>query len=140
MKQNDLISLIIKVSNKKTKDGKKSFKSYRTPMLLLVEGEEDKGKQQKDVTVKFVSELDTKSIVGWVKLKCYVRDIGFPRKYVITTDDNGKTKYPEVWIRGFESVTPIERDVENPFVTDEQETSETEIEEIEELEEETDEQ
>lgn len=129
MKQNDLISLIIKVSNKKTKDGKKSFKSYRTPMMLVVDGEEEKGKQQKDVTVKFTSDVDVKSITGYGKLQCYVRDIGFPRKYVITTEDDGTKKYPEVWIRGFESYTPIERDVENPFVTDEKETPETEIEE-----------
>ena len=123
-----MLELLLK-SKKKTNQNGAEFRTYFTDVMILVKGEEEKGKQQKDVTVKFTSDVDVKSITGYGKLQCYVRDIGFPRKYVITTEDDGSKKYPEVWIRGFESYTPIERDVENPFVTDEKETPETEIEE-----------
>ena len=127
MKQNDLIKIIIKVSNKKTKDGR-SFRSYRTPMNLVVVGEEEKGKQQKDVTVKFTSDVDVKSIKGYGRISLFVKNVGFPNKYEITEDENGNKKYPVVWVRGFETYEPIDRDVENPFVTDEPETVEAEIE------------
>ena len=56
-----------------------------------------------------------------------VADVSFPRVYEITENENGEKEYPVVWIRGFIEFHPIERDVENPFVTDESETDETEI-------------
>lgn len=134
MKQNDLITIIIKSKMVKSKDGKRKFRSYRTPMNLIVVGEEEKGKQLKEVTVKFTNDVDVKNITNG-KLTAYVRDLGFPRKYEITEepDDNGEIvkKYPTVWIRGFKSFTETEIDVENPFVTDEHETSETVIDESE---------
>lgn len=128
MKQNDLVTLIIKSKIAKSKDGKKKFRSFRTPMKLLVAGEEEKGKQIKEVTVKFVSEVDTKNITHG-KLTCYVKDLGFPRKYEITENEKGEKEYPVVWVRAYKSFEEIEYDVENPFVTDEPETEETEIEE-----------
>ena len=126
MKQNDLITIIIKSKMKKTTDGKKKFRTFRTPMKLIVVGEEEKGKQIKDVTVKFVSDVDTKNITNG-KLTCYVKDLNFPRRYEIVENEKGEKEYPVVWIRGFKSFEEIEYDVENPFVTDEHETEETEI-------------
>ena len=126
MKQNDLVTLIIKSKMIKSKDGKKKFRSFRTPMNLIVVGEEEKGKQVKDVTVKFTSDVDSKNIT-YGKLTCYVRDLGFPSKYEVTEDENGNKVYPTVWIRGFKSFEEVERDIENPFVVNEQETTESEI-------------
>ena len=126
MKQNDLVTLIIKSKMAKSKDGKKKFRSFRTPMRLIVVGEEEKGKQVKDVTVKFVSDVDTKNITHG-KLTCFVRDIGFPRKYEVTENEKGEKEYPVVWIRAYKSFEETEYDVENPFVTDEVETAETDI-------------
>ena len=127
MKQNDLVTLIIKSKTVKSKDGKKKFRTFRTPMNLIVRGEEEKGKQVKEVTVKFVSDVDTKNITNG-KLTCYVRDLGFPSKYYeVTEDENGEKVYPTVWIRGYKSFEEVERDIENPFVSDEKETPESEI-------------
>ena len=126
MKQNDLVTLIIKSKMVKSKDGKKKFRSFRTPMNLIVVGEEEKGKQVKEVTVKFTSDVDSKNIT-YGKLTCYVRDLGFPSKYEVTEDENGVKVYPTVWIRGFKSFEEVEREIENPFVTNEQETTESEI-------------
>lgn len=127
MKQNDLITIIIKSKMKKSRDGKKKFRTFRTPMNLVVVGEEEKGKQIKEINVKFVSAIDTKNITNG-KLTCYVRDLNFPRKYEITENENGDKEYPVVWIRAFQTFEPVEIDVENPFVTNETETEETEIE------------
>ena len=126
MKQNDLVTLIIKSKMVKSKDGKKKFRSFRTPMNLIVVGEEEKGKQVKEVTVKFTSDVDSKNIT-YGKLTCYVRDLGFPSKYEVTEDENGVKVYPTVWIRGYKSFEEVEREIENPFVTNEQETTESEI-------------
>lgn len=128
MKQNDLVTILIKSKMRKTADGKKKFRSYRTPMSLIVVGEEEKGKQRKEITVKFVSDVDTKNITNG-KLTCYVKDLNFPRRYEVTENEKGEKEYPVVWIRGFKSFSEIEYDVENPFITDEVETEETEIDE-----------
>ena len=127
MKQNDLVTLIIKSKMSKSKDGKKKFRTFRTTMNLIVVGEEEKGKQLKDVTVKFTSDVDSKNITHG-KLTCYVRDLGFPRKYEIIENEDGSKEYPVVWVRGFKSFEETEYDIENPFVTDEKETEEIEIE------------
>lgn len=126
MKQNDLVTLLIKSRVAKSKDGKKKFRSFYTPMKLIVVGEEEKGKQTKHVTVKFTSDVDSKNITHG-KLTCIVKDVGFPRRWEVTTNENGEKEYPVVWIRGYKSFEEIEYDVENPFITEEVETEETEI-------------
>ena len=126
MKQNDLVTLLIKSRVAKSKDGKKKFRSFYTLMKLIVVGEEEKGKQTKHVTVKFTSDVDSKNITHG-KLTCVVKDVGFPRRWEITTNENGEQEYPVVWIRGYKSFEEIEYDVENPFITEEVETEETEI-------------
>lgn len=126
MKQNDLIKILITKRNLKSKDGKKKFSTFRTKMFLLVKGEEEKGKQEKWVTVKFPSDVDTKNLSrGLLTVK--VADISFPRIYEVTNNKNGEVEYPTVWVREFKEFHSIEREVENPFITDEVDTEETDI-------------
>lgn len=130
MKQNDLIKIMITKRNQKSKDGKKRYSIFRTKMNLIVKGEEEKGKQEKWITVKFPSDVDTKELSrGLLTVK--VADISFPSVFEVTQDENGKDVYPVVWIRAFKEFRSIEREVENPFITDEFDTEETEIEEVE---------
>lgn len=127
MKQNDLIKIMITKRNHKTKDGKRRFEIFRTKMKLVVKGEEEKGKQEKWITVKFPRDVNVSELSrGLLTVK--VADISFPRTYEITADEKGNPEYPVVWVRQYKSFEPLEKDVENPFVTDESETEETEIE------------
>lgn len=128
MKQNDLIKIMITKRNQKSKDGKKKYSIFRTKMNLIVKGEEEKGKQARWITVKFPSDVDVKELSrGLLTVK--VADISFPSVYEVTQDENGKDVYPVVWVRAFKEFRSIEREVENPFITDEFDTEETEIEE-----------
>lgn len=126
MKQNDLVKIRI-YRGKAIQKGKNKIPTYYTKMMIAVKGEEEKGKQRKSVTLKFVSDVDSKNITSGL-LTAVVKDVSFPRVYEITTDEEtGKKKYPTVWIRSYKSFEEIEQDVENPFITDEPETEETEI-------------
>lgn len=132
MKQNDLVKIRI-YRGKGIKKGKNTIPTFYTKMKLVKAGEEEKGKQLCNVTVKFTSDVDSKNITSGL-LTAVVKDVGFPRKWEIKKDvpqDDGtlKTEYPTVWIRGFKSFEEIEREIDNPFVTDEEETEETEIDE-----------
>lgn len=132
MKQNDLVKIRI-YRGKGIKKGKNTIPTFYTKMNLVKVGEEEKGKQLCNVTVKFTSDVDSKNITNGM-LTAVVKDVGFPRKWEIKKDvpqEDGTVKdsFPTVWIRGFKSFEEIERDIENPFVTDEEETEETEIEE-----------
>ena len=131
MKQNDLVKIRI-YRGKGFKKGKNTIPTFYTKMNLIKVGEEEKGKQICSVTVKFTSDVDSRNVTNGM-LTAYVKDVGFPHKYEIKKDvpqEDGtvKNEYPTVWIRGFKSFEEIERDVENPFVTDETETEESEIE------------
>lgn len=129
MKQNDLVKIRV-YRGKAIQKGKNKIPTYYTKMNLLVVGEEEKGKQLKSVTLKFTSDVDSKNITSGL-LTCVVKNVGFPRKYEIIDEiqEDGTVKkvYPTVWIRGYKSFEEIEMDVDNPFVTDEEETEETEI-------------
>ena len=129
MKQNDLVKIRI-YRGKGIKKGKNTIPTYYTKMNLVKVGEEEKGKQLCNVTVKFKSDVDSKNVTHGM-LTCLVKDVGFPRKWEVIPEqqDDGtiKDKYPTVWIRSFQSFEEIEYDVENPFVTDEEETEEQEL-------------
>lgn len=124
MKQNDLIKIMITKRNQKTKDGKKKFTIFKTHIALIKKGEEEKGKQPMWITLKFVSDLNV-SELGRGLLTVKVADISFPRVYEVIEDDKGEKQYPVVWVRNFKAFEPLEKDVENPFITDEPETDET---------------
>ena len=130
MKQNDLVKIRI-YRGKPIKKGKNNIPTYYTKMNLVKKGEEEKGKQLCNVTVKFTSDVDSKNITSGL-LTAVVKEVGFPRVWEVTEEqqDDGSMKkvYPTVWIRGFKSFEEVERDIENPFVTDEEETEEVEIE------------
>lgn len=122
MKQNDLIKIQISRMNRKSKDGKRKWIEFRTKMNLVVKGEEEKGKQDKWVTVQFDESINTKELSRGV-LTVKVADISFPRVYEIkeiTDETTGETKkkYPVVWVNAFKEFHAVEREIENPFVTD----------------------
>lgn len=130
MKQDDLIKIAITKKNRKSKDGKKKWTEFRTPLMLLVKGEEEKGKQEKWLTVVFAEEINTKDLSrGLLTVK--VSDVSFPKVYEITKTEDGKDKYPRVYINAYSEFRPVELEVENPFVTDKFETNEQETEEVE---------
>lgn len=122
MKQNDLITIQISRMNRKSKDGKRKWVEFRTKMNLVVKGEEEKGKQNRWVTVQFDESINTKELSrGLLTVK--VADISFPKTYEIkeTVDEKTgetKKKYPIVWINAFKEFRAVEKEVENPFVTD----------------------
>lgn len=135
MKQNDLIKVRITALNKKSKDGKRKWVEFRTPMSLVVKGEEEKGTQKKWVTVRFDESINTKELSRG-ELTVKVADISFPKVFEIKeeTAEDGKVtkKYPIVWINAFKEFRAIEKEIDNPFITDESDTEETEIPDTEE--------
>lgn len=132
MKQTDIIKILVTSRKRKSKDGKKKWIQFLTPMQLVVKGEESKGKQKRWVTVQFCGEelkkTAEKNITrGDIHVK--VSDINYPKIYEITKDENGKDVYPVVKIFGYESFTEKLIEMENPFIT-EDETEETAIEDV----------
>lgn len=111
------------------KSKKTSFPSYYTPVTILVKGEEEKGEQAKSLKVVFSKEADKKLPVdfkgGIIELKG--EDINYPFVYEIKKKD-GKDDYPFVYIKDFESVTPLRpREDTCSFLGVEEDTEETEI-------------
>ena len=130
MKQSDVIKIFVTSSKKKSKDGKRKWIQFRTKMNLIVKGEEEKGKQTKWVNLSFcgkeLSDYANKHVTRG-NLHVKVSDIQYPKMYEITEDENGKKSYPEVKIFNEFNFTEVLKDVENPFITDEEETEENEI-------------
>ena len=77
MKQNDLVKIRI-YRGKPIKKGKNNIPTYYTKMNLVKKGEEEKGKQLCNVTVKFTSDVDSKNITSGL-LTAVVKEVGFPR-------------------------------------------------------------
>ena len=140
----NLVSLMLYVSKKQTKDGKRKFTSYKTKMDLAVfdtDGNEQ-GVQTKYVNVKFPRELDVSALKRGI-LECKPEDISAPSIWKPQVNENGVIEYPVVWIRGFEKFTPKpkkhkftfniddgdEEDEDEPEseIVEESETEETEI-------------
>jgi len=126
MKQSDLIEIMITKRNRQSKDKKQKWVEFRSPLMLIVKGEEEKGKQKRWLTVKFGEDVDPKKLSRGY-LTVVVANVSFPKVYEITKDEDGKDKYPVVWVNSYEKFRPVEVEIENPFVTDEKETEETEI-------------
>lgn len=125
------MKLKVLVSNKKTNDGK-SFVNYWTPVHIQVfEGEEDKGIQKKGLNVFFSKEADKKLPVkfnGGI-LECKGDDVIAPYVYKVTKDEEtGKDKYPNVYIKDFDSITPLpKKESTCVFDVDEEDTEESDI-------------
>ena len=125
------MKLKVLVSNKKSNDGK-SFVNYWTPVHIQVfEGEEDKGIQKKGLNVFFSKEADKKLPVkfnGGI-LECKGDDVIAPYVYKVTKDEEtGKDKYPNVYIKDFDSITPLpKKESTCVFDVDEEDTEESDI-------------
>ena len=115
-------------TTKTTKDGR-TFTSYFTPVMIVVKGEEDKGEQQKGLTLNFSKEADKKLPVNFNGgiLECKGEDVIMPFVYEIKQRD-GKDDYPNVYIKDFEKITPLKPKKNTcRFLVDEEESEETEL-------------
>ena len=92
-----MVQLLLMSKQAKTKDGKK-FRRFWTRVLILVKGEEEKGKQVKSLTVKFDEGVATKDFVRGL-ITCEEKDIDLPFVYQIKKDEEtGKDRYPYIQI------------------------------------------
>lgn len=130
-----MVKLLLKSKKKQTKDGRQ-FRTYFTDVMIVVKGEESKGKQRKTLTVKFDKECQgvSKLVRGYLTVN--EADIDMPFKYQIVQKD-GKDSYPSIYIRKFESYEEKKGASTIEFLTDEDETEDTVIDEeaVEEVEE-----
>lgn len=128
----------LKILSKKVKVNKKTFLRYFTYVKMLVVGEEEKGRQEKSVTVKFTEEVSKvlpNDRFFILTVDTEKNQFSCPRKYEIRQEEDEKTGemkdvYPVLWVRGYDNYEkidskPITDDVE--FVCDEEPTEETEI-------------
>lgn len=121
------IKLLLKSKKKTTADGKKQFRTYFTSVLILVKGEEDKGKQRKTLTVRFDESVPTKDLVRGI-VTVDEKDIDLPFKYQVQHKD-GKDTYPYIYIRKIKSYEEKRGQSSIEFITDEDETEDTVIDE-----------
>lgn len=133
------IKLLLKSKKKQTKDGKKKFRTYFTDVMIVVKGEESKGKQRKTLTVKFDKDCPNTSQLVRGFLTVDEKDIDMPFKYQIQKID-GKDSYPTIFIHKFDSYEEKKGASTIEFLTDEDETEDTvideeDIEEVEDIEE-----
>ena len=124
-----MIKLLLK-SKKKTAPNGAQFRTFFTSVMILVKGEEEKGKQRKTLTVKFDKAVDTSKLVRGY-LECNEADIDLPFKYQIKQKD-GKDSYPTIYIRKYENYEEKRGSSTIEFITDEDETEETVIDDDEE--------
>ena len=122
------IKLLLKSKKKTTSDGKKQFRTYFTSVLILVKGEEEKGKQRKTLTVRFDESVNTKDLVRGIVV-CDEKDIDLPFKYQVQHKD-GKDTYPYIYIRKIKSYEEKRGQSSIEFcLEDEEETEDTVIDE-----------
>lgn len=112
------------------KSKKTTFPSYFTPVMIIVKGEEDKGEQSKGLKVVFSKEADKKLPVdfrgGILELKG--EDVNYPFIYEIKKNEDGEDDYPFVYIKNFESITPLKpRENTCRFIGVEEDTEETDL-------------
>ena len=120
-----MVKLLLKSKKKQTKDGRQ-FRTYFTDVMIVVKGEESKGKQRKTLTVKFDKECQgvSKLVRGYLTVN--EADIDMPFKYQIVQKD-GKDSYPSIYIRKFENYEEKKGASTIEFLTDEDETEDTVI-------------
>lgn len=115
MEQTKKNTIMVYSTMKKSRDGKQ-FRAYWTKMKIVVAGEEEKGKQLKNVNVSFRKSVNTYNI----KRGLITGEIDAPFKYEIVTDGNGNKKYPCVWVRSVDSYQEkIAHHEQSDFVTEE---------------------
>ena len=125
-----MVELLLKSKKKQAKDGRQ-FRTYFTDVMIVVKGEEEKGKQRKSITVRFDKSVDTSKLVrGFLTVD--EKDIDLPFKYQIIEKD-GKPSYPVIFIRKYESYEEKKGNSTIEFITEEEETKDTVIDEDNEL-------
>ena len=120
-----MIKLLLKSKKKQTKDGRQ-FRTYFTDVMIVVKGEESKGKQRKTLTVKFDKDCPNTSKLVRGYLTIDEKEIDLPFKYQIVEKD-GKPSYPSIYIRNFENYEEVKGKSTIEFLTEEDETEETVI-------------
>ena len=120
-----MIRLLLKSKKKQSKDGRQ-FRTYFTDVMIVVKGEESKGKQRKTLTVKFDKDCPNTSKLVRGFLTVDEKDIDLPFKYQIVEKD-GKPSYPSIYIRKFESYEEAKGKSTIEFLTEEDETEDTVI-------------
>lgn len=116
--------LLLKSKKKKASNGAQ-FRTFFTDVMIVVKGEEEKGKQRKSITVRFDKAIDVSKLVrGYIEVEN--KDIDLPFKYQIIEKD-GKESYPSIFIRKIKSYEEKKGASTIEFITDEDETEETVI-------------
>lgn len=112
----------------KTKDGKKKFRKFFTRVMIQVKGEEDKGKQKKSLTVRFAEGIETKDFIRGI-LSVEDNDIEIPYQWAITKTDDGKDRYPSIYVKKVAKFEPRLSETTVEFcLEDEKETEDVDIE------------
>lgn len=125
-----MLELLLK-SKKKTNQNGAEFRTYFTDVMILVKGEEEKGKQKKTLTVKFDKSVDTRNIIRGI-VKVEEKDIDLPFKYQVKEKD-GKESYPTIYIRKIASYEERKGASTIEFLLEENDTEETVIDDNEEV-------
>lgn len=91
------------------KSKKTTFPSYYTPVAIVVKGEEEKGEQKKGIKVLFSKVADKKLPVDFNGgiLEVKGTDVIMPFVYEIKKNEDGEDDYPFVYIKDFESISPL---------------------------------
>ena len=119
-----MIKLLLKSKKKKASNGAQ-FRTFFTDVMIVVKGEENKGRQRKSVTVRFDKSVDTSKLVrGYLTVN--EKDVDLPFKYQIIEKD-GKESYPSIFIRKYESYEEKKGASTIEFITEEDETEDTVI-------------
>ncbi|MBO7716231.1 MAG: hypothetical protein J6S85_21885 [Methanobrevibacter sp.] len=121
--------LLLKSKKKKAKNGAQ-FRTFFTDVMILVKGEEEKGKQKKTLTVKFDKTVNTSELVrGYLTVDD--KDIDLPFKYQVLKREDGSDSYPVIYIHKYEKYEEKRGNSTITFLTEEDETEETAIDEDE---------
>ena len=130
------VKLLLKSKKKKAKNGAQ-FRTFFTDVMILVKGEESKGKQKKTLTVKFDKGVNTSNLIrGYLTVE--EKDIDLPFKYQVLKREDGSDSYPIIYIRNYSNYEEKRGNSTITFLTEEDETEDTVIddEEVEEVEDE----
>ena len=125
-----MLELLLK-SKKKTNQNGAEFRTYFTDVMILVKGEENKGKQKKTLTVKFDKAVNTRNIIRGI-VKVEEKDIDLPFKYQVKEKDC-KESYPTIYIRKIASYEERKGASTIEFLLEENDTEETVIDDNEEV-------
>ena len=130
MEKTNLVSLYVTKRTVKSKDGKKEWTKFTTPMILLAKGDEEKGLQHFNVDVVIQDEeLKGKisKMKGRVKITCVNTEISAPAVWSIRKKKNDEGKeidvYPAVFIYSAEEIVEAPKPVKQElFEMDEEDT------------------